>query len=103
MWSCHVGNSWLHSWLLSWNTQRWAIGRLSKYINYANKELIDLNRNKYFKVTSIRLCRFLYSLGFNKMSAFNKNNNENWLFEKSDELQESLDFYFYMRNKNRNK
>lgn len=37
------------------------------------------------------------------MSVFNKNNNENWLFEKSDELQESLDFYFYMRNKNRNK
>lgn len=62
-----------------------------------------MNKSRYFKVTSVRLCRFLYSLGFNKTSVFNKNNNENWLFEKSDDLQESLDFYFYMRNKNRNK
>ena len=27
--------------------------------------------------------------------------NEYWLFSKSSELNESLDFYFYMRKKNR--
>jgi hypothetical protein len=43
--------------------------------------------------------RFLYSLGFDKESYYTKNKIENWLFEKSDDLKESLDFYFYMRNK----
>lgn len=53
---------------------------------------------KKFKCESVRLCRFLYSLGFNKES-INCNEKEYWLFEKSSELQESLDFYFYMRKK----
>lgn len=53
-----------------------------------------------FKCESIRLMRYLYSLGFNKESIKN-NNTEYWLFEKSNELQESLNFFFYMRKKNK--
>lgn len=52
-----------------------------------------------FKCESIRLCRYLYSLGFNKESKFDKNNHEYWLFEKTDLLQSALNFYFSMRNK----
>ena len=51
-----------------------------------------------FKCESIRLCRFLYGLGFNKQSVI-ENGIEYWLFDKSNDLQESLDFYFYMRKK----
>ncbi len=53
----------------------------------------------YYNVSSVRLMRYLYSLGFNKESYINKKGKENWRFEKSDALQEALDFYFYMRNK----
>lgn len=52
-----------------------------------------------FKCESIRLMRFLYSLGFEKES-IKENETEYWLFEKSNELQESLNFFFYMRKKN---
>ena len=52
-----------------------------------------------FKCESIRLCRYLYSLGFSKESKFNKKNHEYWLFEKTDLLQNALNFYFSMRNK----
>lgn len=55
--------------------------------------------NKKFKCKSVRLCRFLYGLGFNKESVFEENGKEYWLFEKSNDLQESLNFFFYMRNK----
>ena len=51
--------------------------------------------NKY-KCESIRLSRFLYSLGFEKESIY-INGIENWQFDRSPELQEALDFYFYMR------
>lgn len=51
-----------------------------------------------FKCESIRLMRFLYSLGFEKES-IKENETEYWLFEKSNELQESLNFFFYMRKK----
>lgn len=54
---------------------------------------------KYFKCKSVRLCRFLYGLGFDKESRFDKENNEYWLFKKSKDLDESLDFFFYMRKK----
>lgn len=54
--------------------------------------------NLKFKCKSIRLCRYLYSLGFDKESIF-ENGKEYWLFKKSSELQESLDFFFYMRKK----
>lgn len=52
--------------------------------------------NKY-RCESIRLCRYLYSLGFDKISEFDENKNEYWLFERSSNLQKSLDFFFYMR------
>ena len=55
--------------------------------------------NKY-KVKNKRLSKYLYSLGFNREYIV-ENSNEYWLFTKSDELQESLDFYFYMRQKNK--
>jgi len=45
--------------------------------------------------------RFLYSLGFNKESYINSKGKENWRFEKSERLQKSLDFYFYMRKQNK--
>lgn len=53
---------------------------------------------KYFTATSVRLCRFLYSIGFDKESFINDNGDENWRFEYSDDLQECLDFYFRKRN-----
>lgn len=59
--------------------------------------------NNKYKCESIRLCRFLYSLGFDKESSFDENNKEYWLFERSQDLQKSLDFFFGMRkNKKRN-
>ena len=59
-----------------------------------------MEENKYFECKSIRLCRFLYSLGFDKQSIM-RDNEEHWLFTKSDALQEALDFYFAMRKKNK--
>lgn len=53
--------------------------------------------NDKFRCESIRLQRFLYSLGFEKQSVF-INGNENWLFDKTSELQECLNFYFNFRN-----
>lgn len=50
----------------------------------------------------MRLCRFLYSLGFEKESRFDENKKEYWLFERSQDLQRSLDFFFSMRKKLRN-
>lgn len=47
-----------------------------------------------------RLSKYLYSLGFNRYSHID-NEIEYWTFEKSDALDEALDFYFYMRNRNR--
>ena len=52
------------------------------------------------KIKNKRLSKYLYSLGFSRES-FCFNGKEYWLFNKSDDLQESLDFYFYMRQKNR--
>lgn len=57
--------------------------------------------NKY-RCESVRLCRYLYSLGFDKKSIY-YNGQEAWLFERSDELQESLDFFFSMRKKLKDK
>lgn len=54
----------------------------------------------YYICGSIRLCRYLYSLGFDKKS-INVKGKEIWQFEKSDELQKALDFYFYMRKRNK--
>lgn len=57
------------------------------------------NEIKYYNVSSVRLMRYLYSLGFEKESYISKSGKENWRFEKSDDLQESLDFFYYMRKK----
>lgn len=54
--------------------------------------------DKYFHVTNTRLSKFLYLLGFDKCSEY-KNEKESWLFKESEELKESLDFFFYMRKK----
>lgn len=53
-----------------------------------------------FKVKNKRLSKYLYSLGFDR-ECVTENSIEYWLFEKSNELQEALDFYFYMRQKTR--
>lgn len=53
----------------------------------------------YYKCESIRLCRFLYSLGFDKQSKIDQNGKEYWLFKKNVELQNALDFFFSMRKK----
>lgn len=59
-----------------------------------------INMEIKYKVKNKRLSKYLYSLGFNRESCFD-NKIEYWLFDKSDALQEALDFYFYMRQKNR--
>lgn len=55
--------------------------------------------NNKYKCSSIRMCRYLYSLGFEKESRFDKNKKEYWLFERSPLLQDALDFFFIMRKK----
>lgn len=59
--------------------------------------------NKYFKTESKRTSKYLYSLGFDKISSFDNNGNEYWLYERSDALNDALDFYFAFRKKNKNK
>lgn len=56
--------------------------------------------NKY-RVKNKRLSKYLYSLGFDRECYFDDNKTEYWLFDKSDTLKEALDFYFYMRDKNK--
>ena len=46
------------------------------------------------------MTRFLYSLGFDKESYFDKNGKEKWRFEKTEDLMESVEFYKKMRQKN---
>lgn len=56
---------------------------------------------KYYNVSSVRLMRFLYALGFDKESYLDKNQKENWRFVINDNLIEATKFYHYMRNKNK--
>lgn len=56
--------------------------------------------NKFYNVSSVRLMRYLYSLGFEKESYLNNKNKENWRFKKNKNLNEAISFYHYMRNKN---
>lgn len=56
-----------------------------------------MNKN-IFRANSLRLARFLYSLGFDKVSKYD-NGKEYWEFEKSSALEEALDFYFTFRKK----
>lgn len=60
-----------------------------------------MDRKTTYRCESVRLCRFLYGLGFDKKS-IQYNGQEAWLFNRSQELQESLDFYFYMRKRLQN-
>lgn len=53
------------------------------------------------RIKNKRLSKYLYSLGFDREYNFDSNKREYWVFQKSSELNESLDFYFYMRKKNR--
>ena len=50
-----------------------------------------------YRCNSIRLSRYLYSLGFEKISKRDENGNEYWLFKRSTNLQKALDFFFIMR------
>lgn len=54
---------------------------------------------RYYNVSSIRVARFLYSLGFEKESYITNSGKEKWRFEYSDDLLESIDFFKYMRKK----
>ena len=56
---------------------------------------------KYYNVSSVRLMRFLYALGFSKESYFDKNGKENWRFIIDNNLIEALDFYHRMRKRNK--
>lgn len=55
---------------------------------------------EYFCVSSTRMAKFLYSLGFDKESFYNKDGKEKWRFEKSNELLVAVDFYKKMRELN---
>lgn len=59
-----------------------------------------MDYNNFLIVRNARLSKYLYSLGFDRES-FYKDKREYWKFKKSNRLQESLDFFFYMRNKNK--
>lgn len=52
-----------------------------------------------YKCESVRLSRYLYALGFDKESKFDNEGKEYWIFEKTDNLQKALDFFFSMRKK----
>lgn len=56
---------------------------------------------EYYNVSQLRVCRYLYSLGFEKESWFDKNGKEHWRFEKTDDLIVAMDFYKKMRDKNK--
>lgn len=58
---------------------------------------------QYYNVSSIRMMRFLYALGFDKESYFDKNGKEHWRFEKTDSLLKSVEFFKLMRQKNSNR
>lgn len=53
-----------------------------------------------YKTNNKRLSKYLYSLGFERECRY-INEKEYWFFQESSDLKESLDFYFYMRRKNR--
>ena len=59
---------------------------------------------KYFYASSLRLTRFLYALGFDyaKEDIFDRNGNQRWRFDYSDELAEAYEWFKYMRVKVRN-
>ena len=56
---------------------------------------------KFYNVSSVRLMRFLYALGFQKESYFNNEGKENWTVIYDENLSESLNFYHQMRQRNK--
>lgn len=57
-----------------------------------------MSKDNIFRTSNKRTMRFLYNLGFDKTSEY-VNGEEIWSFIRTPELNESLDFYFYMRKK----
>lgn len=55
---------------------------------------------KKIKIKNKRLSKYLYSLGFDRKCII-ENGVEKWEYTDSNELQESLEFYFNMRKRNR--
>ena len=55
-----------------------------------------MKKDNLFRTSNIRTMRFLYNLGFDKKSEYD-GEKEIWVFERNNELNESLDFFFYMR------
>lgn len=57
-------------------------------------------KNGKYKIKNKRLSKYLYSLGFDREYKM-ENGQEYWLFDINENFMESLNFYFYMREKNR--
>ena len=57
--------------------------------------------NFNYRINNKRLSKYLYSLGFDRKSYIDKNNREYLMYKESNTFHEALDFYFYMRKKNR--
>ena len=53
-----------------------------------------------YRTNNKRLAKYLYSLGYKRKIEI-ISGREYWFFEESSTLKESLDFYFYMRKKNK--
>ena len=54
-----------------------------------------------YKVKNKRLSKYLYSLGFEREINFDNTGKRIWMYKESEVFHEALDFYFYMRKKNR--
>lgn len=54
-----------------------------------------------YKIKNKRLSKYLYSLGFERKINFDNADKEYWMYEESETFHEALNFYFYMRKKNR--
>lgn len=71
-----------------------------------NFQLLENTEERYgmdkYYVKNKRLSKYLYSLGFEREYKYDEDKKiEYWLFDKTNTLQEALDFYFDMRKKNR--
>lgn len=56
---------------------------------------------KIYNVSSARVARYLYALGFDKESYVAPSGKENWRFQKSQELEEAMSFFYRIRDANR--
>lgn len=60
-------------------------------------------KKEIYNVSSTRMARFLYLLGFDKESWFDKSGKERWRFEKTDDLLKAVAFYKMVRERNQYK